>query len=66
MQKLVSRRYPALTGGRDEGWFSGPGVAEIVSITSLNNARETVVKQEILAYPAPAPFLRVRVELVPP
>ncbi|MFC7337592.1 hypothetical protein ACFQY0_10420 [Haloferula chungangensis] len=47
-------------------WISGPGNTEVVSVTSLDSARETVVEQEILNDPSPARFLRVRVEQVDP
>jgi hypothetical protein len=47
-------------------WLSGPGIAEVVSVRSIENARETVVWKEILPDLTPARFLRLRVEPVPP
>jgi alpha-tubulin suppressor-like RCC1 family protein len=47
-------------------WMSGPAVTEVVSITPIDNARETVVEQVILSDSPPSRFLRVRVELDPP
>lgn len=58
-------RYTAEVSNGLNSWTSGPGTTEIVSVTPINNARETVVEQEILPDSTPTRFLRVRVELDP-
>jgi hypothetical protein len=47
-------------------WISGPAATGVISVTPIDNARETVVEQVILADTSPTRFLRVRVELDPP
>ena len=58
--------YTVEAGDGLEGWQSGPGITETVSITPIDNARETVVEQEILPAPFTSRFLRVRVALASP
>lgn len=49
-----------------DSWLSGANVTEVISITPIDNARETVVEQVILTDATPARFLRLRVEQDPP
>jgi hypothetical protein len=58
--------YTVEAGDGLDGWQSGPGITETVSITPIDNARETVVEQEILPGPFTSRFLRVRVALASP
>jgi len=58
-------RYTVEVSDGLDHWISGPNVTEIVSVTSLNNARETVVEQVTLQSPTSSRFIRVRVELEP-
>ena len=58
--------YVVEAGDGLDHWQSGPGITETVSVTSLDNARETVVEQEILPGQSSSRFLRVRVALVAP
>jgi alpha-tubulin suppressor-like RCC1 family protein len=59
-------RYTVEASSSVDQWQSGYGITETVSITPLDNARETVIEQEILPDPSRSRFLRVRVELAPP
>lgn len=47
-------------------WQSGPGITETISVTPIDNSRETVVEQEILPGLPTSRFLRVRVVLTTP
>lgn len=58
--------YTVEAGYGLDSWQSGPGITETVSITPIDNVRETVIEQEILPGPATARFLRMRVEPTPP
>ena len=59
-------RYTVEASDKIGNWKSGPGATETVSITSIDNAREQVVEQEILPGSSTSRFLRVRVEVNPP
>lgn len=59
-------QYMVEAGDGLDGWQSGPGITETVSVTPIDNARESVVEQELLPGPSTSRFLRVRVALTPP
>jgi alpha-tubulin suppressor-like RCC1 family protein len=47
-------------------WQSGPGITETVSVTPIDNSRETVVEQELLPAFGTRRFMRVRITLTAP